>query len=314
MEMQYFLWGGLVLGLLFGSFLNVCIVRVPRGESIVSPGSRCVTCGHAVRWYDNIPLLSWLVLRGKCRDCGVGIGWRYCAVELAVGLWGFVAGSQLWHAWWVSGFARILTRSFDSGMPLTFGVVGFAILGWLLIGLIVIDWEWQRLPDAFTLGGIATGMFLVCCQAIFLGPDEDRVVLNTAHQLRLSSPGSFASRGNVFLTGPEALIFGRLAAVCGAALILLLIRWVYRAFRKRDGLGLGDVKMLAMVAAFLGFWPAVLTLLVGAFLASVYSVWLLARGRAGALTKLPLGSFLGIAGLGVALFGDGIIRWYSGLF
>jgi len=314
MEMQLFLWGGLGLGLLFGSFLNVCIVRVPRGESIVAPGSRCMACGHAVRWYDNIPLLSWLVLRGKCRDCGVGISWRYCAVELAVGLWGFVAGSQLWHAWWVSGFAGILTRSFDSGMPLTFGVVGFAILGWLLIGLIVIDWEWQRLPDTFTLGGIATGMFLVCCQAIFLGPDEDRVVLNTAHQLRLSSPGSFASRGNVFLTGPEALIFGRLAAVCGAALILLLIRWVYRAFRKRDGLGLGDVKMLAMVAAFLGFWPAVLTLFAGAFLASVYGVYLLARGRAGALTKLPLGSFLGIAGLGVALFGDGIIRWYSGLF
>ncbi len=313
--MQFFVWGGLVLGLLFGSFLNVCIVRVPRGESVVSPGSRCVACGHAVRWYDNIPLLSWLVLRGKCRDCGVGISWRYWAVELAVGLW-----------WWRTGLilsgAYEYIRYHDTAFELPSGVVageiigalGFGILGFLLIGLIVIDWEWQRLPDTFTLGGIATGMFLVCCQAIFLGPDEDRVVLNTAHQLRLSSPGSFASRGNVFLTGPEALIFGRLAAVCGAALILLLIRWVYRALRKRDGLGLGDVKMLAMVAAFLGFWPAVLTLFAGAFLASVYGVYLLARGRAGALTKLPLGSFLGIAGLGVALFGDGIIRWYSGLF
>ncbi len=310
--MQLFVWGGLVLGLLFGSFLNVCIVRVPRGESVVSPGSRCVACGHAVRWYDNIPLLSWLVLRGKCRDCGVGISWRYWAVEVAVGLWMMRLGFALWMA-----LGHSLTGRVYHIYPVSttiFWTLDEVILGWLLIGLIVIDWEWQRLPDAFTLGGIATGMFLVCCQAIFLGPDEDRVVLNTAHQLRLSSPGSFASRGNVFLTGPEALIFGRLAAVCGAALILLLIRWGYRALRKRDGLGLGDVKMLAMVAAFLGFWPAVLTLFVGAFLASVYGVWLLARGRAGALTKLPLGSFLGIAGLGVALFGDGIIRWYSGLF
>jgi leader peptidase (prepilin peptidase)/N-methyltransferase len=305
-----FAWGGLVLGLLFGSFLNVCIVRVPRGESVVRPGSRCMACGAPVRWYDNIPLLSWLVLRGKCRDCGVGIGWRYCAVELAVGLWGMVV------------FARFPKDGigFFGSFPATFfdpqqliGLISMSILGWLLIGLIAIDWEWQRLPDALTLGGIAAGMFLVCCQAIFLGPTDDQVVLNASHQLRLSSPGSFVSRGNVFLTGPEALIFGRLAAVSGVALLLLAIRWAYKALRGRDGLGLGDVKMLAMIAAFLGFWPAVLTLFGGAFLASVYGVGWMLRGRAGALTKLPLGSFLGVAGLGVALFGDGVIRWYAGL-
>jgi leader peptidase (prepilin peptidase)/N-methyltransferase len=191
--------------------------------------------------------------------------------------------------------------------------VGIFLLGWLLIGLIAIDWEWQRLPDAFTLGGIAAGMFLVCVQAVFLGPTDDQVVLNSAKQLRLSSPGSFAARGNVFLTGPENLIFGRLLAVCGAALILLAVRWIYKALRKRDGLGLGDVKMLAMVAAFLGFWPAVLTLFFGVTLACVWAVGLMVRGKAGALTKLPLGSFLGVAGLVVALFGNAVIGWYRGL-
>jgi leader peptidase (prepilin peptidase)/N-methyltransferase len=150
-------------------------------------------------------------------------------------------------------------------------------------------------------------------QAIFLGPTDDQVVLNGAHQLRLSSPGSFASRGNVFLTGPENLIFGRLLAICGAAIILLAVRWIYKALRKRDGLGLGDVKMLAMVAAFLGFWPAVLTLFLGVTLACVWAVGLMARGKAGALTRLPLGSFLGIAGLVVAVIGNQIIFWYRSL-
>ncbi len=300
---------GFILGLLFGSFLNVCIVRVPRGESIVKPPSHCVTCGHSIRWFDNLPLVSWLALRGRCRDCGAGIPWRYPAVELATGLWFLIAAEALWNSW----LAPANVRSFDSGAIATFGVLGFAIFGWLTIGLIVIDWQTQRLPDAFTLSGIAAGLFLVCLQAIFLGPHDHQIVLNTSHQLRLSSPGSFAARGNVFLTGPEALIFGRVAAVCGAALILLLIRWGYRALRKRDGLGLGDVKMLAMVAAFLGFWPAVLTLFVGVMLASAYGITLVVRGKAGALTRLPLGSFLGVGGLFAAVYGETVIGWYRGL-
>lgn len=191
--------------------------------------------------------------------------------------------------------------------------IGVAVLGWLLIGLICIDWEWQRLPDVFTLSGIAVGMFLVCVQAVFLGPTDDQVVLNSAKQLRLSSPGSFVAKGNVFLTGPEALIFGRLAAVCGAALVLLLVRWGYKALRGREGLGLGDVKLLAMVAAFLGWWPAVLTLFVGVMLAAGWGVVLMVRGRGGAMTRLPFGSFLGVAGMFAAVWGDGVIGWYRGL-
>ena len=302
---------GFLLGLFFGSFLNVCIVRVPRGESVVTPRSHCVACGHVVRWYDNLPVLSWVLLRGKCRDCGGRISWRYPAVELAVGLWFAPLLGELWltitHTW--NGEGSLMNHWMEKGLALT----GIAILGWILIGLIAIDWGWHRLPDEFTLGGIAAGMFLVCVQAIFLGPKDDQIVLNTTHQLRMSSPGSFAAHGNVFLTGPEALIFGRLAAVVGAALILLIVRWVYKALRKRDGLGLGDVKMLAMVAAFLGFWPAVLTLFLGTMLASIYGIALVVRGKAHGLTKLPLGSFLGVAGLVVALFGERMIWWYRGL-
>jgi leader peptidase (prepilin peptidase)/N-methyltransferase len=298
---------GFVLGLLFGSFLNVCIARIPRGKSVVRPGSRCMSCGHPIRWFDNVPVLSWLVLRGRCRDCGAGFSWRYPAVELAVGIWFWLAAIRMWDAWHPP--ARVL----HSFIPFwTFQTAGFAILGFLLIGLIVIDWQILRLPDVFTLSGIAAGLFLVCLQAIFLEPGEDQITFVTKH-LRLSSPGSFAARGNVFLTGPEALIFGRVAAICGAALIPLLIRWAYRAFRERDGMGLGDVKMLAMVAAFLGFWPAVLTLFFGVILASFYAIALLARRKATALTALPLGSFLGVAGLCVALFGNTIIDWYRSL-
>ena len=302
---------GFLVGLLLGSFLNVCIVRVPRGQSVVRPGSRCVGCGHAVRWFDNVPVLSWCVLRGKCRDCGGGISWRYAAVELFTGLWFVPVAIRLLQPFIQFGVTRQYhaypTESY------IFSGLGLGALGLFIIPLIAIDWQIHRLPDAFTLGGMAAGLFLVCVQAIFLGPTDDQIVLNSAKQLRLSSPGSFASRGNVFLTGPEALIFGRLAAVCGAALILLLVRWGYKALRKREGMGLGDVKMLAMVAAFLGFWPAVLTLFLGVMLACVWAVGLMVRGRASAMTRLPFGSFLGVAGLFVGLFGDGVIGWYRGL-
>ena len=307
---------GFLAGLLLGSFLNVCIARVPRGESVVRPGSRCLACGRPIRWFDNIPILSWLLLRGRCRDCATAISWRYPAVELACAIWFGLAAARLWFCRVVPGSIATSIRAvrpWDQAIVLGIGVVGFACLGWLLIGLIAIDWRWQRLPDAFTLSGIAAGLFLVCVQAVFLGPTDDQIVLNSAKQLRLSSPGSFASRGNVFLTGPENLIFGRIVAVCAAALLLLGVRWAYKAVRGREGLGLGDIKMLAMVAAFLGFWPAVLTLFAGTILASCWAVALLARGKAGSETRLPFGSFLGVAGLFAALFGGGVIAWYSAL-
>jgi leader peptidase (prepilin peptidase)/N-methyltransferase len=192
-------------------------------------------------------------------------------------------------------------------------MAGIAILGFLLIGLIVMDWQTHLLPDAFTLTGVAIGLFLVCIEAIFLGPHEGDVILNTTRQLRMSSPGSFQGKGNIFLTGTEALLWGRLVAVIGAALFLLVIRWTYQAIRKREGLGLGDVKLLAMIAAFLGFWPAIVALFIGVLTSTVYALLLLIRGRASALTRLPLGSFISFGGLVAALFGQQIITAYTSI-
>jgi leader peptidase (prepilin peptidase)/N-methyltransferase len=308
--LSFYAWCGFGLGLLLGSFLNVCISRLPRHESVAWPGSRCEACGHAIRWYDNVPVLSWLVLRGRCRDCKATFSWRYPAVELGLGLWGYLAGVHAWRAWFIPGYITV-ARQFDFGMGLACAAVGFAVLGFLLIGLMVMDWQTQRLPDAFTLTGIAAGLFLVCVQALFLTGAQGQVVLNTTHQLRLSSPGSFAARGNVFLTGPEALVFGRLAAIVSAALLLLAIRWAYKAIRHRDGLGLGDVKMLAMIAAFLGFSESLLALLVGVLTASLYGLTLIARRKAHAATALPFGSFLAVGGLFAALWGSSVVDWYA---
>lgn len=307
-----FIVGGFVLGLLFGSFLNVCISRLPWHESIVTPRSHCPECGAGIRWYDNIPLLSWMMLRARCRDCKAAISWRYPAVELAVGLWGWFVGERLWNAWFVHGYIAA-QRSTEFSVFVSSQVLCFAVLGFLLIGLMVMDWQTMRLPDAFTLWGIFIAMVLVCVQAAFLGPNEDQVVLDTTHQLRMTGPGSFMAHGNIFMTGPEALIFGRLAEVCGAALILLLVRWVYKALRHRDGLGLGDVKLLAMIAAFLGLGQAVLALFIGVLGAAGYGLFLLARVRASGATKLAFGSFLCGGGLVAALFGERMVGWYLGL-
>jgi leader peptidase (prepilin peptidase) / N-methyltransferase len=299
-----------IIGLLFGSFLNVCISRLPRHQSVVHPRSKCPRCGSTIRWYDNIPILSWLILRGHCRDCKAPIPWRYPVVELAVAIWFLQIGISI---------ARTLSLRVGPPLDLTgwyinfvIEEIGLLILGFLLIGLMVMDWETMTLPDSFTLGGIAIALFLVCTQAIFLGPHEDQVVLSN-HHIQLTSPGGVTDHGNLFFTGPENLIFGRIAAVCGATLLLLLIRWAYRSVRHRDGMGLGDVKLLAMIAAFLGFWPAILSLFLGTLAAAVYGAVLLTRGKARAASKLAFGSFLCLGALISALCGNRLINMYIAL-
>ena len=128
----------------------------------------------------------------------------------------------------------------------------------------------------------------------------------------MSSPGSFQSRGNVFMTGTEAMVLGRIAAILGAALILLVIRWTYKALRGHQGMGLGDVKLLAMIAAFLGFSGSLVAFAVGVLSACIYALLLLATRRATAQSKLPFGSFLGIGGLFAALHGQQLVNWYLG--
>jgi leader peptidase (prepilin peptidase)/N-methyltransferase len=266
--------------------MNVCISRLPEHESIVKPGSHCMACGHAIRWYDNLPVLSWLLLRGRCRDCKAGISWRYPAVELAVGLWFLRSSADAYR------IASSNWMTVDFGPPLatwradnSVALIGTLILGFLLIGLMVMDWQTQRLPDAFTLTGIGIGLVLTCVRAFFLAPGEST----------------------------WAFILWRVIAIAGAALILLAVRWGYKALRKRDGMGLGDVKLLAMIAAFLGFGQALLALFAGVVAASIYGILLMARRRAGGSSKLPLGSFLAAGGLLAALFGPRILAWYMEL-
>ncbi len=257
---------GFLLGLVFGSFLNVCISRIPKGESIVQPRSRCPGCKTPIRWYDNIPLLSWLLLRGRCRDCKQSIPWRYPLVELATGVW-FAVVTHLT----LSAFDVPLST--EQHAQLILAGVSLAILGFLLIGLMVIDWQTLTLPDAFTLTGIAIALFLVCTQAASSSAQPKTRFSSPNTASASPAPANVIDRGNVFLTGPENLIFGRIAAICGAALILLIIRWLYKALRHREGMGLGDVKLLAMIAAFLGFWPAILALFIGVLTASLYGIF-----------------------------------------
>ncbi len=249
------------------------------------------------------------MLRGRCRDCNQAIPWRYPLVELATGLWFAVVFFEVSSISFTSTYVPLSAEWW--AIHLLTGL-GLLILGFLLIGLMVMDWQTMILPDSFTIGGIAIALFLVCTQAIFLGPNEDEVVL-TKHHIQLTSPGGVVDHGNLFLTGPESLIFGRIASICGAALVLLLIRWLYKAARHREGMGLGDVKLLAMIAAFLGFWPAILSLFIGTLVAAVYGIALLTQGKAGVASKLAFGSFLCIGGLIAAQYGNRLINMYIAL-
>jgi leader peptidase (prepilin peptidase)/N-methyltransferase len=292
-----------VFGLLFGSFLNVCIVRLPLGESVVSPRSKCPGCSAQIRWYDNIPLFGFALLRAKCRDCGAPISWRYPAVELGVAAWFAACAMPVVHG---IGLAA------DPLMRLIVEQLSLCVLGWLLIGLAVIDWEHQLLPDGLTISGIFAGLFFTCAQAVFLGDNEDNIVLN--HQININSANAGRSTGNIFLTGPEHLIFGRLFAVAAAFLVLYLIRITYRAIRKRDGMGLGDAKLLAMIAAFVGVEQTAVSLFAGVLVATLFATIALARGRAGLATRLPFGTFLAAGGLFAVLYGQMIVDHYLALF
>ncbi len=147
-----------LLGLLFGSFLNVCISRLPEHKSVVKPRSHCPKCLATIRWYDNVPLLSWVLLAAKCRNCKGAIPWRYPAVELAMGLWFALVASRFFYLGNASGWVDV-----SSLRPYVvanfFGLFAILILGFLLIGLLVMDWQTHTLPDAFTLTGIAIGFF-----------------------------------------------------------------------------------------------------------------------------------------------------------
>lgn len=242
-------------GLLIGSFLNVCIHRLPDGMSVVRPRSSCPKCNHMIAWYDNIPVLSYLLLGGRCRSCRTRIPLRYPLVELLTGLAFMLCVGVL---------------------GLTLAAAKWCLFSAFLIALMATDFERHLLPDELTIGGTAAGLLL----AVFVDVNTNQ---------RPSAP---------------LLSFGQAAFGAGIASgAIWLIGWAYQKLRHRDGLGLGDVKMLAMMGAFLGAPNTLLAITAGSLFGAIVSVAYIRITRKDPATyELPFGTFLGLGALCVALF------------
>jgi leader peptidase (prepilin peptidase)/N-methyltransferase len=240
-----------VAGLAFGSFLNVCIYRIPRRESLVWPASHCTQCNRPLAWYENIPLVSWVVLRGRCRTCGAAISPMYPLVELAT-------------AATFAGAVAVYGLT-----PLMAVRLAFACA---LIVLFAIDFRHHILPNVITLPGVIAGFV-----------------------------------ASLFL--PPGWISSLIGILAGGGVLLAIAEAYYRV-RGQEGLGMGDVKMLAMIGAFLG-WPLMLvTLVLASFAGSLVGILLLATGRGGMQAALPFGTFLALGALVAAVAGDALLAWY----
>ena len=242
------------LGLAIGSFLNVVIYRLPRGESLAWPGSHCPQCQHPIAWYDNLPALSYLWLGGRCRHCRVRIPARYLVVELTT--CALFVGIALTHPPGVLLAARL-------------------ILGCALIALFAIDLDHKILPNVITLPGIIAGF---------------------AFSL-VAEPGWKSSLVGIAIGGG----------------IPLAIAWTYEKIRGHEGLGMGDVKMLAMIGAFLGWQLMLLTLVLASFVGSLVGVGFIAAGK-GAKYALPFGTFLALGAVAAMFVGDAVLHWYLGFY
>jgi leader peptidase (prepilin peptidase)/N-methyltransferase len=253
-------------GLLIGSFLNVCIYRLPRDLSVVTPRSHCPHCERTIAWYDNVPLLSWALLRGHCRHCGAGIPVRYPLVEA-------ITGALFFAGVWQFG-------------P-TIMALKFCVFAAIMVDLIFTDFEERILPDEFTIGGTIVGVVLAAWVPTQT-PMLPVLFPSTAVPIRAVSMLEAAATA-VLLSG-----------------VLWGIGALYAKIRGREGLGFGDVKMVACIGAFLGLMQGLLGLMMGSLLGSVAGIAyiLLARKDANSY-ELPFGSFLGIAAVVVALIQPG---------
>jgi leader peptidase (prepilin peptidase)/N-methyltransferase len=274
-------------GLAFGSFLNVCITRIPRDESVVAPRSHCRACNSPIAWRDNIPLLSWIVLRGRCRSCGAHIPRRYLAVEFLTALAFLACGAQF---------------------GLTASALRACSFCFLIIGLIFMDAETGLLPAEFTYAGIPLGLLFAWFAP--LDTTGTRFLLWLVNRPGTLSPAA--------LSMLDALI----AALVGAGFYYLA--WAgYYLVRKRDGLGFGDIALMAMVGAFLGLKLTVLVIAFAPLTALLFAVfWMFPRRDHAAASgensllqqSIPFGVFIGISALIALFFGQPIWRWYLGLF
>lgn len=264
-----------LLGLIIGSFLNVCIYRIPLRRSIVRPGSHCPQCGSPVKYRDNIPVISWLILRGKCRFCKTPISAQYPFVELLTGA-AFFASAYKWE---------FFSPTFVNSLFLA-----------VVIVLVFIDYHHQILPNVLTIPGTVAGILLSPFQSfqVYMSPLELKVM-------------SLA----VLQDAPIVLPYiGSIVGACFGGGFLYIVAFIYKKLRHRDGLGMGDVKMMLMVGAFLGFRLAFLTIFAGALIGSVAAVSMQLRGKADMQTKLAFGVFLGIAAAASLFRGLSFLEWY----
>ena len=264
-----------IAGLLIGSFLNVCIFRMPRDLSVMWPRSFCPECEHQIAWYDNVPILSYFVLRRRCRHCGKLIPARYLIVEI---------------------LTAILFFAVVTALGLTLVAAKLCLLVALLVGLTFADLEERILPDEFTLGGTAVGLVL----AWFIPVDD--VIAHAIFSLqRIDVDPRWMSVG-------ESLL-----GVLVPSGFLWLGGVIFEKVRHKPGLGLGDVKMIAMIGAFLGLRATLLTLIVGSIAGSVIGlIYIQLTKKDASSYELPFGTFLGFAGIFVALAGQKVIHWYLG--
>ncbi len=309
-----------LLGLAFGSFLNVCATRWPAEESALHGRSRCRSCGRTIAWWENIPLLSWLALGGRCRTCKAAIGWRYPLVELAVGsLWAFAA--------W-----RVLAGAVDLAIPL--GVLsyqlsvaaGLMLFLWLLVALAVLDAENLWLPDRLVWPGIVLGIlssFIWLAAASKLSgkyfdgfhPSTLPMTMSMESVMKLEY---FLEAVKVpGIGGPLAGFLLLIAGPVLAAASILLVRWIYWIIRRREGIGRGDAKLMAMLAAWLGIEGALLAFSIGCILGALTALALLALPASRrdapdwALRKLPFGTFLCLGAIVSVFWGRLLITAYE---
>ncbi len=276
-----------IVGLVFGSFLNVCISRIPRGLSVVAPRSCCPHCSHPIALRDNIPVISWIVLGGRCRNCSGTISLRYPAVELLTALL-FVACYASFGQTWLA--------------------LKSAILCFLIVGLTFMDAETGYLPAEFTYPGFALGLLL-------------------AWRIPVDSSGtSFLMREfgvhATFSLSALSLLDASIAAVFGAA--FFFFAWAaYYLVRKRHGLGFGDIAMMALIGTFLGLKLTVLVVFLAPVIGSLYAITLFIRRPMPAEAtsehsflsrEVPFGVFLGASALISLFLGHAIWNWYMGMF
>jgi leader peptidase (prepilin peptidase)/N-methyltransferase len=270
-----------VLGAMIGSFLNVIIHRLPREQSIVFPNSTCPKCRARIKAYDNIPVLSFLILRGQCRACGAPISPRYPAVEALTAL---LFAAVTWH----DGVSLVL--AFDLALTAS------------IVALLFIDAEHMILPNAITYPGILFALITRVVVSYVAGPSHFDDLPNLITHFPPTWPVPLVS-----------LIGAAIGALAGGG-SLWLMGFLWEKLRGVEAMGFGDVKMMLMVGAYLGWRLTILTILIGAFTGSLAGIAVMMRRGRNLQMMLPFGIFLGIGSIVSLLAGSRIIEWYAAQF